>query len=93
MQMNQATRNKILKYIYDRYTAQEVIQALIKEFPKSIQRQSVKLKSNKIVMPKLSYQDYINKLSLKDKERIEVYANLDRYYLIYKLLIDKWIKK
>lgn len=39
--MNQATRNKILKYIYDRYTAQEVIQVLIKEFPKSIKRQSV----------------------------------------------------
>ena len=37
-----------------------------------------------------NYQRYIDMLTDKDKERIEIFANQKRYYLIYKLLIDRW---
>lgn len=43
-------------------------------------------------MNKIDYQSYIDKLSLRDKERIEVYAHKQQYYKIYVLLLNKWIK-
>ena len=38
-----------------------------------------------------NYQKYIDMLSIKEKEKIEEYAQNKRFYLIYKLLIDKWL--
>jgi hypothetical protein len=86
--MNKKQREQILKYIYNRYTAQEVIEALIKEFPKSIKRTMEVVPKTKYI----NYQKYIDKLTLKNKERIEVLAHKGKYYLIYKLLLDKWFK-
>jgi hypothetical protein len=51
--MNKKKREEILKYIYDRYTGQEIIEALQTECPNAIKELHVKDKSFKAqVVPK-----------------------------------------
>jgi len=63
IQMNQKHKS-ILEYIFERYTAQEVIEALIQLYPKSIKRQLkvVPKKSNSKHNP-YHYSIHLNKIT------------------------------